>query len=551
MLSAMPVCALEVTSEAAHSAVVRSGTCGKNAEWVLDEEGTLTISGSGEIESFSFYEQEDISSVIISEGITRIGDYAFCKCSSLKEVTIPESCERAGENSFSECSELRVLKILSPDFKSFEAFLGLLENGLTVYGYKNSTARSFAVLNDCDFVSLGYYIDPDIVPERSGKCGEDLTWQLDEEGTLTISGTGDIAEKAFCGNIYIKNVVISEGVTGIGWLAFSNCGNISSVKIADTVTHIDIAAFEYCEALRLIVLPESVAQIRRFAFAGCTALEYISIPTSLKSIGEEAFKDTKWLENQRKASPYVVVNGILIDAAMCPKEAVIPDTVEIIGDSAFRDSDDLEAVTLPDSVTSIAGCAFFGCTGLKSITIPESVTSIGGGAFANCQGIKSITIPRSVGSILENTFFYCRNIEEITILDPDCYIHPQLGLKHKDDDDYDSGYDGVIRGYKGSTAQEYAEANGYKFVALDENAESYSSGDANCDGGVDLADAVTIMQALANPNKYGLNGTEKTHITAQGIKNADVIGSNGMTTEDAGTIQSYLLHIIDKLPVEK
>ena len=81
--------------------------------------------------------------------------------------------------------------------------------------------------------------------------------------------------------------------------------------------------------------------------------------------------------------------------------------------------------------------------------------------------------------------------------------------------------------------------------------EEIIAGDANCDGGVDLADAVMVMQALANPNKYGLNGTAETHITEQGIKNADVVGNNGMTTEDAGTIQRYLLKLIDKLPVKK
>ena len=75
-------------------------------------------------------------------------------------------------------------------------------------------------------------------------------------------------------------------------------------------------------------------------------------------------------------------------------------------------------------------------------------------------------------------------------------------------------------------------------------------GDANCDNGVDLSDVVMIMQALANPDKYGINGTEKSHITAQGIKNADVIGNNGMTTEDAGIIQKYLLGLVPEIPVK-
>lgn len=74
-------------------------------------------------------------------------------------------------------------------------------------------------------------------------------------------------------------------------------------------------------------------------------------------------------------------------------------------------------------------------------------------------------------------------------------------------------------------------------------------GDANCDGGVDLADVVLIMQSLAGPNKYGLNGSDKTHITEFGLANADVNMQNGVTTEDALLIQRYLLKVIPSLPV--
>lgn len=75
------------------------------------------------------------------------------------------------------------------------------------------------------------------------------------------------------------------------------------------------------------------------------------------------------------------------------------------------------------------------------------------------------------------------------------------------------------------------------------------AGDANSDNTVDLSDAVLIMQALANPNKYGMNGTDEAHITPQGAANADVEGGNGLTSNDALTIQRFLLNIIEFLPV--
>ena len=74
-------------------------------------------------------------------------------------------------------------------------------------------------------------------------------------------------------------------------------------------------------------------------------------------------------------------------------------------------------------------------------------------------------------------------------------------------------------------------------------------GDVNCDGSIDMSDAVLIMQSLANPDKYGINGSDERHITAQGLANADVNETgDGVTIGDAQVIQAYLLNIIAKLP---
>ena len=86
-------------------------------------------------------------------------------------------------------------------------------------------------------------------------------------------------------------------------------------------------------------------------------------------------------------------------------------------------------------------------------------------------------------------------------------------------------------------------------MAAGETSSDIIYGDADCDGKVYLNDAVLIMQAIGNPDAYGVNGTEKTHITEQGKINADVSNTgDDLTNADALTIQKYLLHIIDKLP---
>ena len=71
-------------------------------------------------------------------------------------------------------------------------------------------------------------------------------------------------------------------------------------------------------------------------------------------------------------------------------------------------------------------------------------------------------------------------------------------------------------------------------------------GDANFDGQVDLSDAVIIMQALANPDKFGVDGYDPAHITANGFKYADING-DGLTVSDAANIQKFLLGLSDSV----
>ena len=105
------------------------------------------------------------------------------------------------------------------------------------------------------------------------------------------------------------------------------------------------------------------------------------------------------------------------------------------------------------------------------------------------------------------------------------------------------GFDGEIRNKDFSfhiSNDEYEEEETTPATGL--------KGDANCDGSVDMGDVVLIMQALANPNKYGVNGTHELHITQEGIDNCDVDTSvKGLTVSDALMIQKYLLGGIDTL----
>ena len=134
----------------------------------------------------------------------------------------------------------------------------------------------------------------------SGTCGADgdnLTWTLDSDGVLTISGEGRMADFKwdtipwYTYRTAVKNGTISDGVTSIGEYVFCGCSGLTSVIIPDSVTDIADYAFEECSSLTSVVIPNSVTSIGESVFWGCSNLQSVTIPDSVTSIGENAFYD--------------------------------------------------------------------------------------------------------------------------------------------------------------------------------------------------------------------------------------------------------------------
>ena len=144
---------------------------------------------------------------------------------------------------------------------------------------------------------------------EQGECGDNLTWTLDNEGLLTISGEGGmwnygydrflgaIRSSPFENNTNIIKVEISYGVTNIASSAFSGCKALTSIEIPNSVTEIGEWAFSRCKALTSIEIPNSVTWIGSSAFYGCEALTSIEIPNSVTNIGYGAFALCEALTN--------------------------------------------------------------------------------------------------------------------------------------------------------------------------------------------------------------------------------------------------------------
>ncbi len=268
------------------------------------------------------------------------------------------------------------------------------------------TVRDFAVKADAaDTVS-------------SGSCGDNVTYTLDSDGLLTISGTGEISNSPW--NVEaVKSVVISDGVTSIGDSAFYYCTGLTSVTIPNSVTSIGEYAFRGCTALTSITIPNSVTSIGYGAFSVCTGLTSITIPGSVTSIDALAFSDCCNLMNITIADGVTGIGGGAFSGCANLKEICVDDGNKkyIFVDGVLFDKEKKSLIscstgktgeyTVPTGTKTIGDYAFYDCTGLTSVIISNGVTSIGNDAFSGCTGLTRITIPDSVTSIDWFAFYDC------------------------------------------------------------------------------------------------------------------------------------------------
>ena len=256
----------------------------------------------------------------------------------------------------------------------------------------------------------------------SGYCGGEgdgtnLTWTLDSEGMLTISGTGKM--KNFSRSPWkdreLTTVKVKLGVTSIGNSAFSCCNSLTSVIIPNTVTSIGAWAFRSCSSLTSIIIPNSVTRIRVYAFSDCSSLISITIPDGVTSIEDSTFSGCSGLVSISIPNSVTTIGEWAFNKCSSLTNITIPSSVTSIGIYAFTECSSLSSITIPDSVTSIGSNAFALCSALTSITIPNSVTKIGIGVFGNCSSLTSVAIPNSVTSISQSMFYDCYSLTNVTI----------------------------------------------------------------------------------------------------------------------------------------
>ena len=280
----------------------------------------------------------------------------------------------------------------------------------------------------------------------SGNCGKDaadVTWTLTKDGTLTIRGQGATADywsSTVPWDSYksqIQQVVVEDGVTGLGNYLFGDCKNIDKVTLPNSVTGIGNYTFQYCPALTELtlpdrvesigdgafwccygltemILPDSVNKIGSRVFYYCTGMTKAILPSSAESVGTEVFVGCKNLESATLPEGMTALGTKFFENCEKLTDVTIPASVTEIGQQAFSYCKSLKAITLPDGVKKLGDMAFYNC-GIQGIELPEGLETIGSSAFSDCTGLTKLTLPGTVQTLGERAFYGCYNLQTIKL----------------------------------------------------------------------------------------------------------------------------------------
>lgn len=432
--------------------IVKSGSCGTNLTWTMDDEGVLTINGIGDMYDYTTYSMGqyqpyantpwknyvgDIRKVIIKDGVSYIGNDSFYNCSNLTDVDIADSVTCIGKSAFSGCESLT--DIVIPD------------------GVSIIKTHAFSYCDNLKEVTLGAGV------EKIERCAFLNSCNIE---TLTILGSvKSIGEGAFGDNwgngINIKKLYTKDLVAYINTVSHLPRGNwdlylneelLTEVRIPDGVTTIPSGAFSGNKNIKSIVIPDSVQEIQSSAFSGCTGVTSVTLGNGIKLMGSSAFYNctsieefyvtditsylnceygdkystpmyyaTKMYVNEKRVTKVELPNTV----TQIPQYAfyncnsltniIISDSVTKIGQSAFEKCSVLAEVTIGNGVSVIELCTFSDCTKLSKVSLGKNVTTIGKDAFYNCSYLRGFQMPECLKSIGEYAFYSCRALTDIEI----------------------------------------------------------------------------------------------------------------------------------------
>ena len=439
------------------------GTCGPNATWTLDDNGTLTISGNGIMYDYSkdgspwYQYRARIQCIVVEDGITNIGNYSFSGI---------EGCEIfLGEGI--TVIEAKDLTYCLPQTLHIPTSLERIENNV----FSSSSAKpKYVHIKDLAAWCRITFESSNSSPLWCGYMylnGELLTDLVIPDGITKIN------QFAFMGNFSIESLTIPATVTSIGQSAFYYCYKMETVRFLDIPQQFDSNAFTKCERLKEVhiqdiaawceasfsnananpiyndtatlymdgqevtelTIPQGVTKITAHALRNCKSLSKITIPDSLTKVGENAFSELSNLQAinitdlgtwcritfaNLESNP-LYVTGTKKVSLLLNNEPIttlaIPDGVTEIGDYAFYNYTGFSHIAIADSVQRIGHSAFYGTTAPVTINQTSQLVELGDNVFENNTGIKEIYLPATLQAIGVNVFSGCTTMQRVVLGD--------------------------------------------------------------------------------------------------------------------------------------
>ena len=248
----------------------------------------------------------------------------------------------------------------------------------------------------------------------SGYCGadnggENLKWTLDNNGVLTISGSGAMKDYTWDENVRldwyvrkkdIRSVVLDNRITHIGNYAFDKCTNIESVRYTGYTGNAGVA------------LPESVTTIGVHAFSDTGVTGTLKLPEHLTEIDSLAFYHCGKLNGELKLPDTVKeIGGFAFNSCGFTGKLELPASLENIGNDAFESCSGLTGkLTFPSKMNEI-DFSIFHETGITEVVIPSSIKTVRDFAFDSCMNLKKVYLPTEIPKIYNRAFRGCDNVK--------------------------------------------------------------------------------------------------------------------------------------------
>ena len=338
--------------------------------------------------------------VIIKNGVNTIWDFAFLgfNCQSL---TIPSSVKTITNNAFQGTQIKEVYA------ESLEAWLGInfynewsnpCNNGIADLYISGEIISDIEIPDISDIYEIKKYAFHGCKTLKSVRMHDEVT---------------EIGKYAFKDCTALESVKIGDSVTTIGSGAFYGCTNCTVTlgkKLVSKEHSSSSNLTSYFKDCKGMIIKDGVTAIGYFAFSGYES-ESLTIPASVTSIGRYAFKDCTALKKVTytgNAENWLEISFSNETSNPCNTGADL-----YIGGNLVSD------IVVPDGTTSIKPYVFYGCGSLKNVTIGKAVTSIKNSAFAECKSLESVVIDDDVATIGKSAFANCTSINSISLMSDD------------------------------------------------------------------------------------------------------------------------------------